>query len=46
MPRAVTADAATARAVLDDALARGHEGVIVKSLDAPYAAGRRGAPGG
>ena len=32
-----------ARAVLDDALARGHEGVIVKSLEAPYAAGRRGA---
>ena len=29
--------------MLDDALARGHEGVIVKSLDAPYAAGRRGA---
>jgi DNA ligase-1 len=26
-----------------DALARGHEGVLVKSLDAPYAAGRRGA---
>jgi DNA ligase 1 len=29
--------------VLDDALARGHEGVLVKSLEAPYAAGRRGA---
>jgi DNA ligase-1 len=43
VPRAVTGDAATARAVLDDALARGHEGVLVKSLDAPYAAGRRGA---
>jgi DNA ligase-1 len=28
---------------LEDALAAGHEGVIVKSLDAPYAAGRRGA---
>jgi DNA ligase-1 len=26
-----------------DTLARGHEGVLVKSLDAPYAAGRRGA---
>jgi len=26
-----------------DALARGHEGVMVKSLDAPYAAGRRGS---
>ncbi|MEA2123441.1 MAG: ligase 1, partial [Solirubrobacteraceae bacterium] len=28
---------------LEDALAAGHEGVVVKSLDAPYAAGRRGA---
>ncbi len=28
--------------VLDDALARGHEGVVVKALDAAYAAGRRG----
>ncbi|MEJ5888143.1 ATP-dependent DNA ligase [Pseudokineococcus marinus] len=26
-----------------DALARGHEGVVVKAADAPYAAGRRGA---
>jgi DNA ligase-1 len=31
-----------ADAVLDDALAAGHEGVVVKALDAPYAAGRRG----
>jgi DNA ligase-1 len=29
--------------VLADALAAGHEGVVVKSLDAPYAAGRRGS---
>jgi DNA ligase 1 len=43
IPRVLAADADAARAVLDDALARGHEGVIVKSLDAPYAAGRRGA---
>ena len=28
---------------LDAALAAGHEGVVVKALDAPYAAGRRGA---
>jgi len=28
--------------VLDRALAAGHEGVVVKALDAPYAAGRRG----
>ncbi len=31
-----------AAAVLDDALSAGHEGVVVKALDAPYAAGRRG----
>ncbi len=43
VPRRVAADAEAAGAVLDDALAMGHEGVIVKSLDAPYAAGRRGA---
>jgi DNA ligase-1 len=29
--------------VLDDAISRGHEGVMVKALDAPYEAGRRGA---
>ncbi len=28
---------------LEAALAAGHEGVVVKALDAPYAAGRRGA---
>jgi DNA ligase-1 len=28
--------------LLDDALAAGHEGIMVKSLDSPYAAGRRG----
>jgi DNA ligase-1 len=32
-----------AQAHFDDALARGHEGVMVKALEAPYAAGRRGA---
>jgi DNA ligase-1 len=31
-----------AATVLDDALTAGHEGVVVKALDAPYAAGRRG----
>jgi DNA ligase 1 len=35
-------DPAAAEAVLDAALAAGHEGVVVKSLAAPYAAGRRG----
>jgi DNA ligase 1 len=29
--------------LLDEALAAGHEGVLVKALDAPYEAGRRGA---
>jgi DNA ligase-1 len=31
-----------AAGVLDDALSAGHEGVVVKALDAAYAAGRRG----
>jgi DNA ligase-1 len=43
VPRALIADAGDARAFLDAALAAGHEGVLVKSLEAPYAAGRRGA---
>lgn len=32
-----------AEAFLATTLARGHEGVVIKSLDAPYSAGRRGA---
>jgi len=43
VPRIVTADVAEAEAFLDDAIVRGHEGVMVKALDAPYEAGRRGA---
>jgi ATP-dependent DNA ligase I len=43
VPRRTAEDADGAAAVLGDALAMGHEGVIVKSLEAPYAAGRRGA---
>jgi DNA ligase-1 len=43
MPRLVTSSADEAMAFFRDALARGHEGVVVKSLDTPYAAGRRGA---
>jgi DNA ligase-1 len=35
-------DPLRAPALLDAALAAGHEGVVVKSLDSPYAAGRRG----
>ncbi|HEV7213927.1 MAG TPA: ATP-dependent DNA ligase, partial [Chloroflexota bacterium] len=42
-PRIVTGDLAVAEAFLVETLARGHEGVLVKSLDAPYEAGRRGA---
>ncbi len=43
MPRLVTDSAWQASEFFRDAVARGHEGVVVKSLDAPYAAGRRGA---
>ena len=43
MPRTVTADPGAAAAFLADTLARGHEGVLVKSLAASYEAGRRGA---
>ncbi len=41
--RIETDDAEVAQRFLDDALARGHEGVMVKALDAPYESGRRGA---
>jgi DNA ligase-1 len=43
VPRVVTRDPAVAAAFYDDAIARGHEGVMAKSLDAPYDAGHRGA---
>jgi DNA ligase-1 len=43
IPRLVTADPARAADFFADAVARGHEGVVVKSLDTPYTAGRRGA---
>jgi DNA ligase 1 len=43
IPRIVTADAAEAERFLESAIARGHEGVMAKSLHAPYEAGRRGA---
>jgi len=43
VPHLVTGDVAAATAFFADALARGHEGVMAKDLDAPYAAGRRGA---
>lgn len=49
VPRLVVPDPAdpdgraAATAFADDAIAQGHEGVIVKSAAAPYAMGRRGA---
>jgi DNA ligase-1 len=43
VPRVVTGDAEEAARFQADALERGHEGVMVKSLAAPYAAGRRGS---
>jgi DNA ligase-1 len=43
IPRTVTTDVDEAAKLFSDAVGHGHEGVVVKSLDAPYAAGRRGA---
>jgi DNA ligase 1 len=43
VPHATGVTAATGRAFLEDALARGHEGVMAKSRSAPYAAGNRGS---
>ena len=43
VPRLVTADAAEAESFVADTLRAGHEGVVVKSLTAPYDAGRRGS---
>jgi DNA ligase 1 len=42
VPRVVTSSPEEARDFLAQALARGHEGVMVKALDSPYEAGRRG----
>lgn len=41
--RLITADPTAAQEFLQRTLAAGHEGVMAKSLDAPYEAGRRGA---
>jgi DNA ligase 1 len=43
VPRVFTGDAEAAEAFFDRALDAGHEGVMAKRLDAPYAAGSRGA---
>jgi DNA ligase-1 len=42
IPGIVTADPSEAAAFLDQSIGAGHEGVMVKALDSPYAAGRRG----
>ncbi|QUH00182.1 ATP-dependent DNA ligase [Saccharopolyspora erythraea] len=42
IPAVLTADAEHASGIFDDALEAGHEGVMVKSLESAYAAGRRG----
>jgi ATP-dependent DNA ligase I len=43
VPRRVAADPTAVEAFAREALGHGHEGVMVKSLAAPYEAGRRGA---
>src|SRR5439155_18672515 len=42
IPRTVVESAEGAQAFLEAALARGHEGIMAKALDAPYEAGNRG----
>jgi DNA ligase 1 len=42
VPRTLVHDAAGAEAALAVALEAGHEGLVLKALDAPYDAGRRG----
>jgi DNA ligase-1 len=43
IPRVVTGEPRVAREFFEAALARGHEGVVAKALNAPYETGRRGA---
>jgi len=43
VPRTVAHDTEAAQDAFAAALRAGHEGVVVKALDAPYVAGRRGA---
>jgi DNA ligase-1 len=42
IPHTVTGDAAAGDEFLEQALARGHEGIMAKAIDAKYAAGARG----
>ncbi len=43
VPRIEAGDPLEVQRFLESALAQGHEGVMVKALDSPYEAGRRGA---
>jgi DNA ligase-1 len=43
VPRTLTSDVVEARRYFTELVAAGHEGVVLKSLEAPYDAGRRGA---
>ncbi|HEU5133828.1 MAG TPA: ATP-dependent DNA ligase [Steroidobacteraceae bacterium] len=43
IPRLITRENGGAAAFYDEAMAQGHEGLMAKSLDAPYEAGNRGA---
>src|SRR5437660_2774086 len=43
IPRLITGEVSAAQAFYDNAVERGHEGVMVKALDAPYDPGARSA---
>ena len=43
IPRLVTGEVSAAEQFFAQAIERGHEGVVIKSLDAAYGAGRRGS---
>jgi DNA ligase-1 len=43
IPGEITTDPEVAERVSRDALAAGHEGIVVKAIGSPYAAGRRGS---
>jgi DNA ligase-1 len=43
VPRVLAAGAHQAQAFFADVVGQGHEGVVVKAADSPYAAGRRGS---
>lgn len=43
IPRLITGEAAAAHAFFEESLRRGHEGVMAKSLSAPYEGGSRGS---